>query len=264
MNLFHPDPLPPEGTERCETLLERPGLRVERIVSNRHYGSPGVRTSSSSCCAATAPWNLSGAPSSRPALPQSSQRRLPPCSDGRRFPHSRPSGPPPRRRVLCSPSPRGSRSSCPPTCGTGCARRASTAPPSFSASSSKHGDKDFPERNLPITSSPCRAAARRLGVRFLTGAVLIPLLLLMLFSRGAAIRGPLGLSPAVLLSALCAGSLLWGMYYLLFPSRSRLAKSIRSALPAAAGELLGRGAVRPGRRRSPLPRRGALLLAARR
>ena len=39
MNLFHPDPLPPEGTERCETLLERPGLRVERIVSNRHYGS---------------------------------------------------------------------------------------------------------------------------------------------------------------------------------------------------------------------------------
>lgn len=61
----------------------------------------------------------------------------------------------------------------------------------------------------------------------------------MLFSRGAAIRRPLGLSPAVLLSALCAGSLLWGMYYLLFPSRSRLAKSIRSALPAAAGEYSG-------------------------
>lgn len=61
----------------------------------------------------------------------------------------------------------------------------------------------------------------------------------MLFSRGAAIRGPLGLSPAVLLSALCAGSLLWGMYYLLFPSRSKLAKSIRSALPAAAGEYSG-------------------------
>ncbi len=39
MNLFHPGPLPPEGSERCETLLERPGLRVERIVSNRYYGS---------------------------------------------------------------------------------------------------------------------------------------------------------------------------------------------------------------------------------
>lgn len=116
-----------------------------------------------------------------------------------------------------------------------------------------------------MTNSPCRAAVRRLGVRFLIGAVLIPLLLLMLFSWGAAaIRRPLGLSLAVLLSALCAGSLLWGMYYLLFPSRSRLAKSIRSALPAAAGEYSGEELfalvgedLRP-------PRRGALLLAARR
>lgn len=91
-----------------------------------------------------------------------------------------------------------------------------------------------------MTNSPCRAAVRRLGVRFLIGAVLILLLLLMLFSWGAAaIRRPLGLSLAVLLSALCAGSLLWGMYYLLFPSRSKLAKSIRSALPAAAGEYSG-------------------------
>ncbi len=43
----------------------------------------------------------------------------------------------------------------------------------------------------------------------------------------------------MLLSAFCVVFLLWGMYYLLFPYRSKLAKSIHSALPAAAGEYSG-------------------------
>lgn len=92
-----------------------------------------------------------------------------------------------------------------------------------------------------MTNSPCRAAVRRQGALLLICAVLILLLLMMLFSWGAVAirRRPLQLFLAVLLSVFCAGSLLWGMYYLLFPSRSKLARSIRRALPAAAREYSG-------------------------
>jgi cupin 2 domain-containing protein len=40
-NLFIDLPLAPEGAERFETLLSRPGLRIERIVSSGQASPPG-------------------------------------------------------------------------------------------------------------------------------------------------------------------------------------------------------------------------------
>ena len=40
-NLFADLPMAPEAAERLETLLARPGLRIERIVSSGHASPPG-------------------------------------------------------------------------------------------------------------------------------------------------------------------------------------------------------------------------------
>ncbi|MCX7148308.1 MAG: cupin [Rhodocyclales bacterium] len=40
-NLFADLPVTPEAAERLETLLARPGLRIERIVSSGHASPPG-------------------------------------------------------------------------------------------------------------------------------------------------------------------------------------------------------------------------------